>query len=174
MDIEQIKTDKPQRLDDFWYTIYLKDHEANLEPVRDTAIADDFIEKNGKHITIIGSQHRNFLTHKLEMLDADEKNNLLDKIDSLINSIEWEFTPGEYFRVSKVDEIGKRESIIQLIDMPCMDDFYRGLGHILNEEIPAQFPHITLYTKGPKSKNGFYGINIPSQEEFKKLNPKKI
>ena len=167
-------------LPDFYSAIWLKKSETDISNIKERAQAERFAEQTKKHITIIGGQS-DIIIDSLNKMEINQRNNTIEIIKSLLEKFDWQFEPGETFWITKEGFFDKdskvlerRESYIRVVDLPDMEKFYQELNKLLHTNIPAQFPHITLFSKGENEKRKYKGISIPSKEEFKKLNPQKI
>jgi hypothetical protein len=125
-------------------------------PKRILEFADntDFTQKNEFHITVMGGKIIPLIEGAKASGEFDE---LLDEVK------EWIMTPqNKYYLMAKKDTDGNiKQSIIQRVDMPAIEEFYGKLAKetILDVESPP--PHITLFTK--YSENG---IALYSQDDF--------
>lgn len=165
--------------DDLYYSILLENDNSGsiIEP---KAIEGGFRRQNKRHITILGGSTQELLRDILNTLSNEERKKILNEIKNLLENLEWKFIPKEIYRIQKQDYfdisnvLEKRESYINIIDIPDIDIFYEKLNSLLKSDLPVQTPHITLFTKGERENPSYYGISISSSKEFKKLNPKKI
>ena len=175
-----IKPFKPLLSADCFSSIPLKKEEVDISDIETKAISDGFKLQTNRHITIIGRQCQQFIMNKLENLNAREKEKLIKSIKFLLSSYKWEFAPKDIYLISKKgiiensDVIEEKQSYIRLIDMPHMKKFYNKLNELLDTHFPAQFPHITLFTKGDRPDAIWRGISVTSKEEFELLNPIKF
>jgi len=158
---------KPKMVDGYWWILHVDNDAVDISSVEKYAANNEFRPKDEKHITIVGSKCRDAIVEKMETLDDKGKQKLLEDIEALMNKYDWEFKAKEYFHIKKVHEGAEKEAIICLIDMQSLTSFYGEINSLLNTHLPVQFPHISLFTKGPKNKDGYYGIPLPSEESFK-------
>lgn len=102
--------------------------------------------------------------------------NSVSKIEEIYKKFNWNFeTRDEFYFIKKqYSEEEKRSSIIQLIEIPNLEEFYNDLNNTLKTNFAVSFPHITLFTNSTKEENNLLGIGIYSKEEFGSLNPEKI
>lgn len=166
-------------IDEEYYGLSLEnDNTGNV--IESRALNEGFRRQNKRHITILGDSTKELLKDVLNKLSLEERENILEKIKNLLNSLEWKFKPKEIYRIKKQgyfsdsDILENRESYISIVEIPDMKIFYQKLNSLLKSNLPTQVPHITLFTKGERENPKYYGIPIPSMEEFNTLNPKKI
>jgi hypothetical protein len=163
---------KPEISADFHASIQLTVAEVEISDVKEYAQTHGFREQTSRHITIIGSLAKDELR---------KQPNLACEVNKLLASFDWSFTIKDVYHVKKAGTFGEgstvienRESIIRTIDMPTIELFYQKLNELLGANLPTQFPHITLFTKGDREDAHYRGIPIPSEVEFAKLEPIKI
>ncbi len=139
-------------------------------------MGEGFRKQIDRHITI--------LYYPIDILFKNifdkDRENFLGKIRELLNNYKWKFKPTNIYKIErkgyfgKLSEIEHRESYISLVDIPDMRLFYDKLNLLLKLNLPTQFPHITLFTKGERDNPSYYGIPISSIEEFNNFNPREI
>lgn len=116
-----------------------------------------FEPKDEVHVTIIGSDLRE------ELLDSagSEK---LDEVAALIDETDWHYVLDDSWRhvVRGGDE--PAESIIRMVEVPALAEFYSRLEAITGLTIPPRPVHVTLYTRGDHG-----GIGIATWEQFDEL-----
>lgn len=163
-------------------TIKLKKAEVDISDIEETARKMKFSKQTSRHISVIAGRTEDALYKILSRLNVEERKKLVSQIESLINQFDWMSSPQRVaYHIKKRGTFGKesriienRESVVRLIDMPDMKRFFNKLNQLLGTKFPPHFPHITLFTKGDRSNATWRGIGIPSEEEFKKLNPRKF
>lgn len=165
---------KPHMVDGYWWILPVANNAVDSSPIQKYASDNDFRPKDEKHITIIGSKCRDAIVEKMESLDSLSKQKLLENVESLINKYDWSFLPTGYYHIKRMHEGVEKEAIIYTIDLPDIYSFYNDINSLLDADLPVQFPHISLFTKGPKNKDGYYGIPLPSEEIFKESIYSKI
>lgn len=167
-----IKPSQPIIKPDYQIFLGLENKEIEVAAdVKKKAIKKGFREQTSRHITILGFDSiaiRNWL--------INNPNHSVKEIEQLLRDFDWNFTPMHIYHIEKAvnfykDVIERRESYISTIDMPDLEKFYKKLNKLLGTNLSVQFPHITLFTKGERVNPRFYGIPIPSKEEFLKLKP---
>lgn len=125
------------------------------EHIEEFAIAAGFIRKNEYHITLIGVD----AAHLIDDLEAKD-----EMMDILYDLEDWNMTPtSKYLFLAKpdIEEGVVKESIIQIVDVPALNEFYEKLAATRVLELPLPPAHITLFTK-----NGDQGIGVYSQEDL--------
>jgi hypothetical protein len=164
----------------FEYMIWLKKDQVDYGNLNGRKELRGFREQSFRHITIIGEKTSEEIKKALDRLPAPERKKKITRIISLLKSFKWQYSgEGIYFVEKKkylenFKTLEHRKAYIRLIKMPDMDIFYRKLNALLGARIPAQIPHITLFTTGEHPSREYFGISIPSKQAFKKLKPKKI
>jgi hypothetical protein len=124
------------------------------ERVLEFAEKTDFKQAEDYHVTVL-SRH---LSPLIEAAKAT------GEVDDIIDEItEWEATfRNKFYLMAKRDEEGAiKESIIQMIDMPSVGEFFEKLAKEKIIDAPVPPTHITLFTKYNDD-----GIGIYSQDEF--------
>lgn len=171
---------KPIIKDGLYCGLLLEGEGADSSRIESIATEEGFRKQTERHVTILGGQAQIILKGILDKLSDEEGVEILEKIKSLLESLEWKYKQKEIYKIRKqgyFDDpniLENRQSYICMIDMPDMDVFYKELNSLLKTDIPVQVPHITLFTKGERENSKWYGIPIPSIEEFNKLEPVSI
>ena len=136
-------------------------------------------------MTIVGLRSCKNITVALKGMPPSERQSRIDQIKALLEDSDWTLSSSpklwhiarEYTTVNpqtKQEEIEHRETIIQTLALKRLGDFYDRLSAIVGVEIPPQFPHLTLYTKGTDKKTSQAGIGVNTEEDFKRYNPQPI
>ena len=154
---------------------------SSLASLRKIAEEEGLSQKDEFHITIIGSQTGKAIREKMLSMSSVEQDDFLSRIENLSNSFTWtySFTP-EYKLISKTygGENGipaeSRRSIIQTLELPDLNRFYKKLNELLGTEFSVPFPHVTLFTTSTNEATRLQGIGVYSEEQLKTLNPVKI
>lgn len=160
--------------------MFLLENDVTGDIMSPKVIKDGFRRQNERHITILGGSTSELLKNILNKLTKEDKKSILDKIKNFIEDLEWKFESKEIYLISKngcIDNSSiseERQSYINMVEMPDMQVFYKKLSNLLEANLPVQVPHITLFTKGERKNPVWYGIPIPSKEEFHNLRPQKI
>lgn len=155
------------------YTLLLNvdKNQLDLNYLQKMAAQNGFDEKKEFHITVIGFKNGEEIKKVLQTFSKEDQENIIYQIKSLANNMDWgfELSPEKY-HISKE----KRESYIQMVNMPDVKNFYNKLNEILGTHLEAQPSHITLYTRGDDRERAKMGIGINSEKELAQLNPKPI
>ena len=138
--------------------------------IEDIAKQHSLSSKEEFHITIIGTQ----TGEELNKFSPLKKTSQI--IKELAEKYQWRYSlESGYYLCSKIYPDGeKRQSIIQLITMKDIGDFYKKLNTCLGTHFDTPLAHITLYTSSTKKENNLRGIGIYSQKQFELLRPEKI
>ncbi len=147
--------------------LHIKKEDLDLAIVRNFAPAESLFPKQEFHITIIGRETGEIILK--ENLD-------FEKIKELVKGTDWNFgLTQEYFYITKqYPENEKRESIIQVVELPGLSDFYIKLNDSTGHNFSFPFPHVTLYTSSTKEENRFRGIGIYSKAEMEHLSTRVL
>lgn len=122
------------------------------------------------HITIIGFS----VGEEIANLKIDFK-----KVKSIAEKYNWnyDFNDNYYYIEKELYENNskeKRRSVVQLVELPDLEFFYKDLNNEFSCHFDVPFPHLTLLTTSTDISNVQRGIGIDSEREFLDLNPKKI
>jgi len=162
----------------FESAIMLRKSEVDISGIKTIAIKEGYKEQRARHITVIGSCH--YIKDRLDLLSKKDKGKKIKQIKKLLKEIDWQFAPMDVYHISRKglpfseSEEDERESYIRIVKQPGMKKFYNKLNRLLGTNIPTQFPHITLFTKGERPNALYKGISISSKEKFKQLHPRKV
>ena len=161
------------------YTLMLNidKQSIDLSDLQVIAKQNNFDEREEFHITIIGFRNGKEIGNVLDKLSSEDKQYELLRIKSLIDETDWSFElKSERYHISKeyprLKEL--RESYIQIVNLPIINEFYDKLNNILGTNLESPPPHITLYTSGSDREKSKIGIGINSENELSKMNPKPI
>lgn len=158
----------------------------DLSKIENFALGKGFEKKEEFHITAFGFKDRGYAVNGImTRMPQDKKITTLENIKQLIEKLDWSFTlRPEFYWIAKDYTIPDhknnniirehKESIIQMIDLPAMQSFYRELNSLLGTDFSPPPPHITLYTSGTNPETSKTGIGINSETEFRDLNPRLI
>ena len=134
----------------------------------------EFSPKKELHITIIGSELGKQIKEKISSNSALE-----DLILECISETDWSYElSNDLYLLAKEKELTTNktekktihtESIIQMVNVPALESFYKKMAAITEIEIRPRPAHITLYTLGDPQ-----GIGVDSQIEFNEFNKAKI
>jgi hypothetical protein len=149
-----------------------------------TALAEKngFAEKDEFHITVLGFKNGAEIKKILKKISPEEREKKMSDIHALVESTDWGFIYGdERYRIQKeypqdknAEVPDQRETYIQLVQLPAIEEFYGKLNAILGTSLEAPPPHVTLFTKGTDEKKARAGIGINSESEFASLNPERV
>jgi hypothetical protein len=114
-----------------------------------------FTPKDELHITIVSNKAAEALKSYLDQ-------NNPERIHELINETHWSYRRLPLFYHVR-DEDGA-ETIIQMVKMPELAQFYRQLSRMLGYELEPPPAHVTLFTRETEK-----GIGIPDQGTFERL-----
>lgn len=113
----------------------------------------------------------------IEKQGINEKAKYLSELQTLWESINWKLSlKDEFYSVEKIieDPWEKRESVIQMVELEGVSEFYKGLNALLDTRFELPVPHITLYTKSTREDKMLWGIGLYSWEDFYALNPRLL
>ena len=130
-------------------------------------LGKSFIVKDEFHVTLIGTQAGLILLDKIKYNKAINK--LLEKT---FESIDWSFKQTDSVNIlSRKKGRTVQKSIIMLLEMPGVTEFYRQLitTGLIGPEIPVPPAHVTLFTH-----NCVLGIGVPSDKVLKQLTVKTL
>ncbi len=160
--------------------------QVDLSGLQSLAEKNNFDPKDSFHITVLSFKNAAEIKKTLGMLPEAERQKRFTEIKSLIDTNNWNFTleprryhiskeyvsPDPQNKGTKLKE--RRESYIQMVNLPGMEIFYNKLNEILGVNLEIPPAHITLYTGGDDREKAKIGIGIKSQDEFLKLNPESL
>jgi len=161
--------------------LFAESQEYCDESIKEYFLARGFSLKNEHHVTIVGNSSGKEISNFWESLSPSSRIRAITGFRHLVCSFDWNFSLlDEYFRLikdySSSDISDKRETIIRLIDLPCLEEFYRKLNRMFSFTIPLPVPvaHITLFAKGTHFKNYLQGIGVRSKEQLEKVTVEKL
>ena len=164
----------------------LDKNSVDLDATRELAEKNGFEQKGEFHITVLGFKNGGEVKKALKALPEAERQNTILQIKSLVDSTDWSFVfEPQRFHISKeyvspdpknkgAELRERRESYIQMVNLPGMKIFYDKLNSILGTNLEVPPAHITLYTGGDDKEKSKMGIGINTQSEFWKMNPELI
>jgi len=163
-------------------TVTIDKTHINTNNLANLAKKNGMFLKEEFHFTVIGFKTGGLIQKKIERKDDFEKKTFLEIIESLLFSIKWDVIfKDEYYLVEKTykNQLNpqlpeKRKSIIQIVEIKGIQEFYLQLKDIVNIDFELPFSHITLYTNSTLPENKLSGIGIYSENDFRALSPKKI
>lgn len=177
---------KPNRLNEKTGTLLhpIAEQLIEFENLPSYAEQHGFTRKPEFHFTVISNRSGKIVKERLGQLPDDERRQAVQRINEAAQKVDWSMKSGELRRVIKDyvvtndrdDEISRerRESIIQLLDIPGIAEFYATLNEVLGTAIEPPPAHITLYSTSSDPKNISRGIGIESQAEMDGLHPEPV
>jgi hypothetical protein len=123
---------------------------------------ETFTPKDELHITIIGSTLGDHILQKLRQLNQSDR-----LLQETFENFDWSYeTTGPVHMLSRRTGVEYQKSVILLVDMPAMTDFYNALKSIdlITEATPVPPAHITMYTR-----NCPVGIGVPNPDVLETL-----
>lgn len=127
-----------------------------------------FAPKEELHITLVGRE-----------LGAELRDVLGDRLESAtrpaFEALDWSHArTGRRLLVERPDTTdeggpGLVASVIELVELPALDFYYRWLGELLGRQLAVPPPHITLYTHR-KAK----GIGIPTRQSLRAWSRREV
>ncbi len=155
--------------------------DINYSEIESRAKREGLKRNKDFHITVIGFEAADEIKKSLSKQDQPGQAKLVKKIQDLLHSLNWSFKLSQRYHIKKSGQFNEkqsktedRESYIQLLYLPAMEKFYNKLNSLLDKKLPTQISHVTLFTKGEDKNPDFYGIPIPSKDEFENMDPKEI
>ena len=143
-------------------------HESDGLVQHDIALgADIYQPKDELHVTVIGSRAGRKLVQSCRRNKA-----LMQTIVEIFEGVDWVYQKtGPVHFLSRTVDGRVQKSIILLIDMPGMSDFYQQLrsASVIGPDTPTPPPHITLYTF-----NVPLGIAVPSYNKLEEISVRGI
>ena len=127
-------------------------------PLRLDGIA--FVPKRELHVTLVG-----------RALGADLRaSGLCEAVASAGAALDWRFSRnGRWLRLQKRAEGRRRDSIIELVELPAMAALYARLATLLGRQPPVPPPHVTLYTGGDDQ-----GIGVPDAATLARCTVRRV
>lgn len=145
-------------------------------------IEEELMQKPESHITIIGFDHGRVIRRRLSEIEQEQDNTAMlatqARIQDLIDKTAFRYKLLPYYykmqrtynNPTPYTEIGEvRTTIIQLVQVDGLGNFYRDLSKILDLDLLPPPAHITLYSHSTNQQNMNTGIGLPTEECFKKL-----
>ncbi len=128
---------------------------------------DVFTAKDELHITLIGTGLGSIL---LDQVNHDRSVDILLK--KTFESIDCSFSKsGPVHLLSRNQGSTVEQTIIMLLEMPCMAEFYQQLKNLglIDPATPVPPAHVTMYTH-----NCPHGIGVPDDNVLKQLTAKTL
>jgi hypothetical protein len=137
-------------------------------------IPPEFRMKREFHITLIGYARGREINAEIAHLNKDRLR-IIYELRELLETVQLMTYPiGRYYRIEKEVRFATakpefRKTIIALLEIPHLEEFWQKLEEILGMHIPMIFPHVTLATYGEGSERAWEGIGIKDKEDFEQL-----
>jgi hypothetical protein len=115
-----------------------------------------FAPKHELHLTLVGRALGNELLAVLgDRLDAATR--------PAFDALDWSFRrSGRRLLIERPGNGEARASVIEPVELPALDFFYRWLGELLGRELAVPPAHVTLYTHPAGD-----GIGIPNRRSLR-------
>lgn len=131
------------------------------------------------HFTIIWTKTAEIIASIVDNLNIEEKLIIIDKINVILNKFEFRLTrKNEFYFLEKFYEEKNpqetRKTIIEILEISWIEDFYNELNKILGIKFEIPFWHITLFSSSDNPKNKLRWIWIYSNKQFLSLKTKKL
>jgi hypothetical protein len=128
----------------------------------------DFRPKDELHVTLVGRALGEELRHVLgDRRDAATR--------PAFEALDWSFQrSGRGLLIEKPGSAGDggrvaKATVIEPIELPALDFYYRWLGGLLGRELPVPPAHITVYTL-----DGARGIGIPTVRSLRAWSRREV
>ena len=132
-----------------------------------TVLDEIFKPKQEIHVTLIGKQLGALILEKMIVDHTIE-----EKLKTMFDGIDWSYRPIEQGHLLE-RTTGKvaQKSIILLLEMPGVDEFYDQLRYqgLIEPGVLTPPPHVTLYTR-----NCLRGIGIKNNDDLNRLSVKTL
>ena len=130
----------------------------NLDTKKEIAESLGLYPKDEYHSTIIGFTTGKQILNVLDSFQEQRKEKLLLAVDQLLKSFTRNVElQDNYFLIEKTynnpESIETRKSLIQLVNIQDINEFYIKLNNLLGKDFATPMPHITLYTASTKEEN---------------------
>lgn len=123
----------------------------------------EFLPKPELHLTVIGRTLGRQVHESLGERFRDSA------VRAAFEAHKWRITrTGECVRLAKQvrsnasGELHEVGSIVELVKLPAMSNFYKDLGDLLGRKLPVPPPHVTLYTYDSDD-----GIGVPTRAKLR-------
>jgi hypothetical protein len=118
--------------------------------------------KDELHITILSRDAADQVTEYLQQNPKDAPG-----VKKLIDQTYWSFYKENRFYHVREDE--ETETIIQMVEVPELEPFFKKLGEMTGRSLDLPPVHVTLYMRGTEK-----GIGLPTQAVFDELVQEKV
>jgi|GEM_PF-1730915 len=157
----------------------------DLKMVESFAARHDLSKKDEFHVTLVGGKGSSLITVSLSKSQEDKR--LREKMRELAQSIDWEVAlkPIFYYLNRTYDDPDSldpqktipetRETIIQLVDVPQLQEFHDSLRKLLGiDDVIPVLPHVTIFSNSSRPDKKQRGIGIYSPDDLVVSNAEKI
>lgn len=130
----------------------------------------EFQPKSELHVTLVGRAVGQILQGEYGRPGVRTQT-----VREAFGKVHWHITrTGELLRLEKTELPGRGRgrtigSIIELVKMPALEEFYSLLSEHLDRDLTAPPPHVTLYTSGRAQ-----GIAVPDQATLDRLTVREV
>lgn len=163
------------------FTLIIPVHDVQhaLDPIMDVIEVNGFRIKNEFHITLVGFARGRDIKALIER-NGKNLSQVQSEIEQLLNESlitpeiihEWYYLSKDVVFTGKPSEY--RESIIAMVMIPEIEQFWNKLQECVGGPITPPFLHITLATRGTGSEQAWEGIGIKDVKDFETLTKQKI
>lgn len=156
--------------DRFSLLLNVEEYETNIQEYL-KRFEKEYKKKIEFHITIIGFYGGNEIKKVIDTLFRMDQIIMTRKLKELIERTDWSYTLSDInWKIFQYDEIGNKESIIQLATVYGLERFYEKLNKMFGLNLKCPMTHVSLLTKGTHPESSM-GIAIDSLKDFHSLKP---
>jgi hypothetical protein len=165
------------------YTILLPIYINNFEDyVEQYAEDNNFIQKKEFHLSIISFQVGKVISQ------LKDRNIIFEKLIQLTQKYSWNITfeprfflIEKYYDTIELEKSGymnipehKRITIVQKVDVPDLELFYKEMSIITGVHFEVPFSHVTLYSCADYEPMKLQGIGLYSEADFNRYMKKEL
>lgn len=160
-------------------TVPFKNIGEVIVPVEKIIEDGEYRIKKEFHITLITFPRGREIKAHLQNNNIDMNQAFL-AIKKLLDVQQFSINPtNEYYHLKKEfkqseELIDYRESIINIVTIPELKDFWKKLQDVIGMDIPEPFMHVTLATRGTGSPQVWDGIAVKDKADFDQLEKEKL
>lgn len=151
------------------------------------AVEHNLLPKNEFHVTLVGGKTSLKIVEILGKLSEEEREEKIKQITDLAENVDRQIIfmnkfyylnrqyndPDPNDPAKTIPEV--RETIIQLVDVPQLREFYDKLKDLLGLTEPIEsLPHVTIYSNSTREDKKQRGIGIYSNEDLAISNAQEI
>jgi hypothetical protein len=153
-------------------TLLLNIKKEDIDWKKYQSVSKGFEQKSEFHITLIGNYGGRKIKNAINTFNLYYQYNAVEKIRALAYGTNWSYSfLNLAHKMSKDYSVtDKRESIIQIVEVPGLVKFYNDLNEMLNIHLEYPLEHVTLFTRGTDPEKSKMGIGINSEIDFFALN----